>query len=191
MADRPRLPREHGFWVMLGAVAITSLVRARFATAALVALGIVLPLATSGAALIGGRVRRNRRYQLLAATALPVVGVPIELASGIGLVSVLATALAWSSLFLASALVVRAAFERSRTGGNPAVLEGGALLVAAVGGLAFGYLGLWHHALALGVSFVLLFFLVSRHPTVKQLRGVGLGLAGIAAAAGLALGTAS
>jgi hypothetical protein len=191
MADRLRLPREHGFWVMLGAVTLTSLVRARFAPLALLAAAITLPLATLGAVMIGRRVRKNRSYQLLASLALPVAGIPIELAAGIGIGSVLATTLAWAGVFLASALVVRGAFERSRPNGNPVLLEGGALAVVAVGGLGFASLGLVHQAIALGVSFALLFFLVSRHPTAKQLRTVGLALAGVAAGAAVALGTSS
>jgi hypothetical protein len=191
MADRLRLPREHGFWVMLGAVAITSLVRARFTSDALVAAAITLPLTTLGAAVIGRRVRKNRTYQLLASLALPIAAIPIELAAGIGVASVLVTVVAWSGVFLASALVVRGAFERSRPKGNPAPLEGGALAIVAIGGLGFACLGLVHQAIALGVSFVVLFFLVSRHPTVKQLRTLGLGLAGAAAGAAVALGISS
>lgn len=191
MGDRLRLPREHGFWVMTSAVVVTSLARGRFSASALLVLAVTLPLATLGAALIGRRIRKNRNYQLLAAVALPVVGIPIELAGGVGVASVLATALAWASVFLASALVVRSAFERSRPKGSPAALEGGALAVVAIGGLGFACLGLVHQAVALGVSFVVLFVLVSRHPTVKQLRTLGLALAGVAAGAAIALGSSS
>jgi hypothetical protein len=157
----------------------------------LLALAVTLPLAILGAAMIGRRIRRNRNYQLLAAVSLPVAGVPIELASGIGVASVSSTALAWASVFLASALVVRGAFERSRPKGNPTLLERSALAVVAFGALAFALAGCVREASALGVSFVALFVLVSRHPTVKQLRPVGLALAGIAAGAAIALGSSS
>lgn len=189
MAERLRLPREHGFWVMLGAVAITSLVRARFAPVALFVAGITLPLATLGAVAIGRRVRKNRSYQLVASSVLPVAGIPIELAAGIDVASVLATALAWTGVFLASALVVRAAFERSRARGNPVVLDGAALAVVAVGCLGFALFGLLHQAVALGVCFVLFVLLVSWRPTAKQLRSLGLSLAGVAAVAAFVLGS--
>jgi hypothetical protein len=183
-----RLPREHGFWVMLAAVVLAALGRADFALRALLVTLGSIPLVISGAALIAKRVRRSSRDQLLASAVLPVIGVPIQLAAGLDLASILTSALALVVLFVASALVVRGAFARSRAHGSALRFDALAVVLTGLGCLGFAALGQRAEAIALGLGFSLLGLIVLGKPTTKRLKSVGLGLAGVAAVAAVALG---
>ena len=73
------LPREHGFWSMLGAVVLAAIVRSELSAATvLTALGVT---ALSG--VLGGAfrraVRRHETLQLGSAAVMGLAGVPIEL----------------------------------------------------------------------------------------------------------------
>ncbi|MCP4443982.1 MAG: hypothetical protein GY811_01370 [Myxococcales bacterium] len=113
-----KVPREHGFWVMLVIALVASvgrseeLLHASGVAAALAALTIVL----------GGRfhkkVRKTPWAQVVASALLGTLVLPIE---GIGRVPIrLATvdSLAWIAVFSAFSLSVRAIFARARKGGS-------------------------------------------------------------------------
>ncbi len=187
MAERAFLPREHGFWVMLTAVVVTALARTEI-TLWVALSGLATVMATLiGAGLLRYEVRKNRRAQLVSAAAFGLVGAPIEVAGGVPVSLALWIAGAWAAIFVSGALLVRGAFARSRRKGGARAHELGALGLAAMASALFASVGLFAQALATGVAFGLMLLLVSRKPTVKQLRPVGLALAGIDALAALVM----
>ena len=104
-----RLPREHGFWVMLGGSLSGSLLRTR-TTATSLLLAVVVAVASVGvAAATHRRVRRRGSLQFVAALALALAGVPIEAAADTSLATMTASACMKAVVFSASVASVRAA----------------------------------------------------------------------------------
>ena len=180
-----RFPREHGFWTMLGAVQLATLLRVGVSWATIGALsGMVVVFSIVGGA-TGRAIRRRPSLQIGSSALLGLSGLPIELTSGVPPTAALATAAAWIVVFTASALLVRAAFARgSRRGSHPGRYESGAVVLSTLGALGCAFAGFATEALALLISTICFSFIAGRRPTPKQVKGVGLALAGVAVLAG-------
>ncbi len=188
-AGKPlRLPREHGFWVMLTAVLLAALIRARFGLTALIATVVVLGVSVLGAAALSRRIRGSGNAQIGSALALAWLGAPVELAAGGTLSGAAAVAVAWMGVFVSSATCVRAAFSRAK--GDLArcrMLVAVSVFVPAALGVAFYLSAERDAALASLVAAVGALILGAWAPGVKQLKRVGLSLALVAFLAMLAL----
>jgi hypothetical protein len=114
----PALPREHGFWVMLGAAVLTAVARNWRSPAALIAAAVVVVGAAVVSGAFGATIRKREEQQVASAAALSFSGIPIDLAGGTPLVTAVATALAWAAVFTASAISARASFARAAHGGR-------------------------------------------------------------------------
>jgi hypothetical protein len=187
---RALVPREHGFWVMLGAALLASLLRADFSVPA---LAVAAPVVVAAAALGGltrRHVRREAAAQLGAAALLGLSGVPIERAAGLPTKDTAAVATAWLLIFVSSALVVRAAMARARRGGqrDARFLDRIALSLPLAGAISLAALGRWHVSLALLLGLLGLALLSLLALSVKRMKTIGLSLAGIAVAVAFALG---
>ena len=182
------VPREHGFWTILAAVLTAALVRAPFTPAVVATALLVLGASALLGGLINRHIRRSSVAQLASAGALSVAAAPVELVGGLPLGAVVSAAAAWAAIFVSSALIVRAAFARARRDRRLSrLLDGSSIGLCAVACTTFVALGAWREALATGMGAVACTGLVIAHPTVKQMKPVGLALAGLAALAALAL----
>lgn len=177
-----RLPSEHGFWVMLGAAQASALLRTRSVPASVVTAVLVV-----GAVIVAGsvshrRIRKHGAAQLAAAATLALSSVPVEVAGALPLPSIASAALSRLIVFVASALVVRAAFARSARNGERRgrILYNASWVIPALSAALLFTLGRTVEAgtcvIAAGVCAV---FAWSR-PTVKQLKPLGLSLGGLA-----------
>lgn len=173
------LPREHGFWTMLAAVQLAAVVRSGVGAALLASLVLVGVLSVLGG--LGSRaVRRRRSLQLASAAVLGVSGLPVELAFGVPWPSALATAACWVIMFGAGALLVHGAFARASRKRGPAIhYEAGACLLGALGAIGLALGGFALQASALGAATCCLAGLASHRPTPKQVKSLGLALAGM------------
>jgi hypothetical protein len=187
------LPREHGFWAMLGAALLCAVIQAEARPLAWAAALAVLVSGTLLAGVSRRLIRRSGVAQLVSALLLGVAGMPVALAGGVGWTSALKTAIAWMAVFLSSALVVRATFARARRNEEvrAIMLDTSAIAVSAAANIGFALASAPGEALATGVSAIFCALLVFRHPTVKQLKSVGLALAGVALVSALLLGFVS
>lgn len=174
---------------MLAAVVLTALLRSEPS----VAVSVTAIAVTAAAILAGGylsrRIRRSERLQLGSAAAIPLVGVPIEVAGGLAVESIAVTAVAWAVVFTASALDVRASLARtSRTRRDEAArLQLGAIALPLAATALFALTGFVAHAAATLVATCGSAVLAIARPGAKHLRAVGLSLAGIAALSVVAL----
>jgi hypothetical protein len=180
--SRPtEVPREHGFWVMLGAVVGSALARNPNAAAGLAAVVVV-----AGAVLAGGAVRRQIRrrasLQLFASLALAAASAPIELAGGAPPFQALCNASAWAAVFSAFTLIVRACLARSSRvrRSEVGILTTLAVFFPLAAALAFvlGELRVQAAAALLGaaVASVIAYF----RPDAKSMKPIGLSLAAAA-----------
>jgi hypothetical protein len=185
------LPREHGFWAMLIAVLLAALLRVPLTLrSALAALGVAIIAAIAGG-FVRRTIRRSGVAQPVSAAALALAGVPVELAGGASLRSMAAAVFAWVPVLAGSALIVRAAFARAARGKQhrAAWLDATAVALPAGACAVFVLVG-WHaEARAAGAAALGCAALVLTHPTVKQMKRVGLALASLTIVAALALGT--
>lgn len=183
------LPSEHGFWVMLAAALGSALLRARVSlSSAGVALACALLAIVAGSA--GHRwVRRSSRLQLAATVGLGFSGAPVELAAGASGASVAVRSLARVVVFFTSALVVRAAFARSARRGETRsrLIAVASVAVPSIAGLGFLAAQRLPEAAACFMTSALCAALVFIRPTAKQLKPLGLALAGLALLSGVAL----
>ncbi len=183
-----RVPREHGFWVMLSAVVIAAFLRNPGWGAIFVALTMTL-----GAAWIGGelraRVRRDGRLQLASSVVLAAAGIPVELAGGARGSDALANALAWMVVFGTLALCVWACTARSSRTRRPqvAALTLLTFFVPLAGAAAFAFAGRRAPALATMLVAIASVAFAVWQPGAKQMRAIGLSLAGTTAFVGLVL----
>lgn len=178
------LPREHGFWTMLGAVQLAALLRVGPSLGSvLVLLGGSAAFAVAGG-LASRAIRRRPALQLGSSAVLGASGLPLELLFGVAPRDAVTTAAAWVLLFLAGALLVRAAFARaSRKGTSPARFEVAACGLGAVGALACALAGAPVQALVLAGGTVCFGFIARSRPTPKQVKSVGFALAAVATVA--------
>jgi hypothetical protein len=183
-----RVPREHGFWVMLSAVVVAALLRNPGGFAAFVAVTVIL-----GAAWVGGevrvRIRREERLQLASACVLAVSGVPVELAGEARLSEALANAFAWMIVFGTFTLSVwacRARSSRIRREDVP-LLTLFTFLVPLVAATAFALADFRAPALASMLAMVSSVVFAVWRPGAKQMKAMGLSLAGAATFVALVL----
>lgn len=180
-----QLPREHGFWTMLAATQLVSVAKVGGSLRAFGVSLAVIALATLGAVLVSKMVRRNPSLQIVLAVALGGTGIPVELFAGGDPSEAVQTALAWCSVFAASALLVRSVFLRRKVEAGRApswklwALEVGALVLCGLSAAAFAAWGRSDHALALVVATLFLGGLGALRPGPKQLKPLGLSLAAL------------
>ncbi|HEX5098769.1 MAG TPA: hypothetical protein VFV94_04685 [Polyangiaceae bacterium] len=189
-AQRPalELPREHGFWVMLSAVVLAA-VSAYPSLRSLLAAALVVGAGALLGSLVHRRIRRQPRLQLASSLVLAAAGVPIELAGGAPWVPAIYDATAWVAVFAAFTLSVWACTARSSRIRRPQVRDLttaaiGLPLVAAVGLALAGHRG--HAAAALLGAAASSIFALWR-PGAKQMKPIGLTLAGVALLVALVL----
>ncbi len=186
---QPLLPREHGFWVMLAAVLLCASMQSRALSVALIATVAAVALMT---ALAGGtirrRVRRSNAAQLASAALLAAAGVPVALVGRLPLAQIAATTAAWAVIFVANALVVHASLarakRRTRRAFGFAALAVGGTVAASIG---FALSSRNNAAMATTITAFGLAAIALVAPTTRQLKPVGIALAGVAALAALAL----
>lgn len=174
---------------MLSAAVLSAELRANFGSLALVTGASVFASAVASASVLHRNIRSHESAQLAATAGLGMAGAPIEYAAGLPLSTVLSGSLARLAIFLASAFLVRAAFARSSR--RPATSSGNwqrATLLLL--GTAFALLALAGRlvearacAMAIAVGIVLIWW----SPTAKQLKPLGLSLAGLALGSAIAL----
>lgn len=183
-----RVPREHGFWVMLSAVVVAAFVRNPGFFAAFVALATML-----GAAWIGGevraRIRREERLQLASACVLAVAGIPVELAGGARLGGALANAVAWVVVFGTFTLSVWACTARSSRVRREQVpmLTLLTLFFPLSAAVLFALVELRAQALAAMLGALTAVVFAIWRPGAKQMKAMGLSLAGAATFVALVL----
>ena len=176
------LPTEHGFWVMLAAAQVSALLRTAAAAHSVASALLVI----AALVFVGGwshrRVRKSSAAQLAGAGILGLSSVPPEIAGNLPIPDVAAAALARVVVFLASALVVRAAFARAARGGErrSVLLQSASVALPALSStLLFALGGTAEAVTCLMAGVVCAVFTWSR-PTVKQLKPLGLALGGLA-----------
>jgi hypothetical protein len=184
------LPNEHGFWVMLLAAIGSALLRSHFARSALLVSVAIAVGAVAFATLLHRKIRGREGGQLAATACLGLAGAPIEWAAALPLSDVLAGTIARVAIFLFSSFMVRAAFARSarRPGLSSNVWQAASLLLLA---MAFAVLALADRlaeARACAMAGVVGGLLAWWRPTAKQLKPLGLALAGLALGSAIVLG---
>jgi len=180
---RDRLPTEHGFWVMLAAAQASALLRTGSTSPSMViAVSTVVMVVVAGS-LSHRQVRKSSAAQLLSAGGLALSSVPVEFAGDIAFANIATAALARLVVFVTSALVVRAAFARAaRAGQRQSRLLCGASLAIPFASAAFFFaLGRIPEAGTCVIAGAVCSVFAWCAPTVKQLKPLGLGLAGLAA----------
>jgi hypothetical protein len=183
------LPNEHGFWVMLSATVLSAELRADFVGLALATGTLVVAAAVASASLFHRKIRSHEGAQLAATAGLGIAGAPIEWAAGLPPSAVLSGSLARLAIFLASSFLVRAAFARSsrKPGVSSSNWQRAALLLL---GTAFAALILANRlveARACVLAALVCVVLIWWGPTAKQLKPLGLSLAGLALGSAVAL----
>ena len=176
------LPREHGFWVMLGAALASALLRARGNRLSVLVAALVVVAAITAGALSHRRIRKSSVAQVVAAALLALSSVPVELAAALPLPNISAAAFARGVVFVSSALVVRAAFARSASNGSRRsfllCLASFAIAILA-GGLLFILRRRMEAGTCAMAASACAVFICSR-PTAKQLKPLGLTLGWLA-----------
>ena len=184
-----RVPREHGFWAILVVVVASALSRRAGSSAAwLVATGVAAG-AIAAASVLGPRIRRSAALQVVAAGALSASGIPVQLAAGITPGAAALDACAWTAVFMASALSVRACFARTprRANHRSAALAFWSIVLPLGLSIVFAELSLRAHATATLLVGAGAALIALRRPTAKHLKPVGISLVAIAVLAGIAL----
>lgn len=174
------LPREHGFWVMLAAVVVSSAGSSQWQAPA-IAVALLSGLAAIVvASIIHKRIRRVEWAQLFASMTLALLIAPAELVAGVTVPQVIVNVAAWAALFTGSSLAVRAAFARSsrrKERGNAHLLSAASVLTPACMALL---LYLLSESSALRVALVGsagMMMLALWRPTAKRLKATGMTLA--------------
>lgn len=191
LRDKLAIPREHGFWAMLLTVLVSSLLRTPPSPGVVgVTLGIVV-----AAVALGGHfsalVRKRPVAQLASSVLLAFAGAPVELAGGASLSSAAATTSTWAILFVSSSLTVRSVFASTgRLGANPwrsRGLTSLAVLSCLFSSVAFYRLSLPAHTGALVLGALGCTLIAIWHPSIKQLKPVGIALASLIVCCGVVL----
>lgn len=179
-----RIPREHGFWVMLGTAlscAIGTAPERGFAT--LAAIGVAAAAIGLGA-WWSRSVRRSSNFQLASSVLLAASGLPVSLVGGAPLESAIVTALAFAVIFFSGALLVRGAFARARGRGRAVVLhQAVAAVLSSAATVAFALSGFTAAAISSALVVLLVTVVALVRPTTKHLKPVGLALAAVSTAA--------
>jgi hypothetical protein len=174
---------------MLGAAILSAELRAEFSRAAIICGVMVFVVAVAAASVLHHKIRSHEGAQLAATAGLGLAGAPVEWAGSLPPSAVLASTLARLAVFLASTFLVRAAFARSarRPSWSSARWQSAALLLLGVAFVALTTAERPVEARACAVAGVACLALAGWRPTAKQLKPLGLSLAGVALASALAL----
>jgi len=177
-----QLPSEHGFWVMLGAAQASSLLRTRGVPASVLAAVLVLVAVVAAASVSHRRIRKNSAAQLAATATLALSSVPVEVAGALPFPSIASAALARLAVFVASALVVRAAFAHSARNGErrSMLLCSASLAIPALSAALLFALGRTAEAGTCVIAGAGCAIFAWSRPTAKQLKPLGLTLGGLA-----------
>lgn len=182
------LPREHGFWALSCAIALSSALTRPGWAAGFAAVGSV-----GAAAVVGGslrsRIRRDATLQLGSVLVLATLAVPIELVAGRHARDALLDAAAWASVACGFSLGVWASTARSSRvrRSQAGVLTLLSVLVPALATVCFAFGGWYARAMAaLLAAAATLGFAIWR-PGSKQMKRVGMSLGGCAAVVGIVL----
>lgn len=174
---------------MLSAVLVCTLMQSAKLTVSLLATALAMAMVS---ALAGGtirrRIRRSNAAQLASAALLAAAGVPVALVARLPLSQVAVTAAAWAVIFVANALVVHSSIARAkryeRRASAFAALAVASTTLASIG---FAASARSDAALATTITAFSLAAIALVAPTTRQLKPVGIALAGVAAIAAFAL----
>ena len=182
-----RLPREHGFWVMLVLITLSALLRVRGSGwAPLVALGLML-VAPIGGGFLSRQVRGHGSWQLASTAALSFVGAPVLWAGGDDFTNVVAFSLVWLALNVAGALIVRAALQRRRARQKATLFEcAGVALPPCVFAGVLGISG-WNEQVALVIASGGLLVLSLQRLGPQHLKRLGLSMSALGGVVGVLL----
>jgi hypothetical protein len=175
---------------MLAAAILSAELRADGEPVAVVTGLVVSAGAVVLASLLHRQVRRSEGAQLGATVCLGLAAAPIELAARLPLSAVLAGTIARLAIFAASSFLVRSAFARSssrRRRHASSAWQGAALLLLGAASAALGLAGRATEARACAVALAASVVLAWWRPTAKQLKPLGLSLAGVALVSAVAL----
>ena len=183
------MPNEHGFWVMLSASILSAELRAGPPLGNVSAGAAVFGLAVLLAGVMHRQIRGREGAQLGATAALAFAGAPVESIAGLSDTEIAARTLARLGIFVASALIVRSAFARSarKATVSSLALQLIALAIVAVVGVLLAIAQRFVEARACAMSVPVYAILAWARPTAKQLKPLGLTLAGLALASAVAL----
>ncbi len=186
-ARRYRLPREHGFWVMLLLIVASALIRVRGAGWSGLAALVVLVGAPVLGGLLSRQVRSHGSWQLASTAALSCVGVPVLWVGGDAPSNIVAFTLVWLAVNVAGALIVRAALQRRRAREQAAWLE---RLGVALPWLVFASIlsiSGWNEKAALLVAGAGLLLLALQRLGPQNLKRMGLCMSALSGVVGVLL----
>ena len=177
-----QLPKEHGFWVMLGTSLCGAVLRTRGAGFAMALAVLSVLVVAASFAPFRRRVRREGVLQLGTAVGLAFAGAPVEAAGGLSGASIVAGALLRTVVFVASVCVARAALATSAKNGRArsAVLYLAAAANALAGATWFSAGQRPSEALGAALTFGAVLLCAWWRPTAKDLKPLGLYLTGLA-----------
>jgi hypothetical protein len=184
-----RLPSEHGFWVMLGAAQASALLRTGGELHSVVAAVFVALAVVAAGSVSHRQIRKSSAAQLTGAAGLALSSVPVELAGALPLANTASAALSRVAVFVSSALVVRAAFALAARGGarRSLALRVASWAIPALTAALFFALGRIAEAGTCVMAGAVCALFAWTHPTVKQLKPLGLTLGGLALSTAITL----
>jgi hypothetical protein len=176
-----RLPSEHGFWVMLGAAQSSSLLRTHGVLPSVLTAALVAGAVIAAASWSHRRIRKSSAAQLAATAVLALSSVPVEVAGGLSFASIAPAALARVVVFVTSALLVRAVFARAGHAKRwfP-LLSAASLALPALSAALLFALGRIAEAGTCVIAAAVCTIFAWNHPSVKQLKPLGITLGGLA-----------
>lgn len=171
-----KVPREHGFWVMLS-VALLSGVTLGGSGASLGLAAFVFGGAFLGAVAVGRRIRKNVPLQVLAALVLGALVFPVARAGDSGVRESLVAAGTLSLVFSSTTMSVQAILFRARKRRVLAKWSGYLAVFATLAGLGGSvFLRAEAATWAMGFTLALNLSLVVWPPSAKRLRFVGMAI---------------
>ena len=173
------LPREHGFWVMLG-LSTAGGIGIAPTTQSMLASAILVVAAVWGAMRLKRLVRRSLPLQALSVVVLALLATPIAVFGGARLEQGLAVSVPLAFLFLSCSLCVHEILYRAKRRVPHATWSGrGAILLALSGVAVSATMFSWEAAAAMAAGTLLIALLRLVRPSAKQLKRVGLSVAGV------------
>ena len=190
--------RRAAIWMSVtGATAVGGVLAALVSMAHSVRWWLILPVVPTAILFTAITAKREKSAlgEIAVALVFSLVSVPICLAAGGATRPALAVGLAFSAIFVADTLAVRAIVLKTRGGGDPRAARATRVAVlaltsvAAVGFVVTAWRGLlpWTTLVAATPGLVGAVWLTSRPPSATQLRAVGWALVMTSAAAAIIL----
>jgi hypothetical protein len=183
------LPNEHGFWTMLAASVLGALFRTGLSWTSIAAAEVALTVTVLLAGIVHRRIRAQNWVQMLAIAALSLVGAAVELFGSVPLPTIVAGIIARTTIFLACALLVRAAFARSNRSRQERArnFDIGAISLPLGAGVGFALSGYTGEARACLLAGIVAIPIALGRATSKQLKPLGIALAVITLATAIVL----